>query len=770
MIAHPHWHYSAVLLIAATASGCASSHHAGPLPTLERAGPAEATVGMISLPLPRERANDLIVDHPSTGAQPVGWWQRDRTPRRVMTFVVGQDSVPETLRLKSGRKRSGPVSKAWSVRYHTTFERLPFAPVPEWEYNALRGFPAGNCTLVEGEVRLTYGGRTVSLQCGATGPNGDSDRPGGVYYWQNVQIDQLWANEVVQSVRVGGIIYNSDTFLWADVYLLLFSNGVAQVSVHFVNTRLAIDGYDFQGLPVIRFSELGQLDEAAHRLPADGLQHQLGPMQLSLSDAAVLFSDEHPGKLVTGRGEATWYPFTRMTKDRAKDAPPTEWMKGEARTVPFTISLSSSVPVVCRYRAPSWWYAECGEFWPWDYLPVRGRLIDIAAGRAAYARRAMQRGRFDAGSGGRAKLDDGGTGEGLMRWYYLTGDPNTFDDALAYCTYWADLMVDHDDHTVHQYLSSPYKTCTYTKFRDILLAWLETGDPYYRDNLEMTAEAYWAWFRSNWPRNTIGRDNFGLSGWALIWKYFDTEHARDRTLELLRMNRAVLEMRGNVGSQMGAGPHPGYHPSLYMTGVALCALTDAAERLIEVGDTAELHTTTQMIRKLQKHYMRDDVEYWTSRLGNPRSGWWQQSRQGWTIKAWRIYSELARIQGREDDITDAGLSKANAPGVSEEGWSGNYRSEERHLYPLWADALMLGARRIGDGVEINPVGSPEHWPEAQTVVTPFGDLNVSVAIQDVRVALTFSCETKFPVTVQWRGIRKTTTSQGTCLLQYNDSE
>ena len=78
---------------------------------------------------------------------------------------------------------------------------------------------------------------------------------------------------------------------------------------------------------------------------------------------------------------------------------------------------------------------------------------------------------------------------------------------------------------------------------------------------------------------------------------------------------------------------------------------------------------------------------------------------------------------------------------------------------------MLGARRIGNGVEINPVGSPEHWPKAQTVVTPFGDLKVNVAIQDARVALTFSCETEFPVTVQWRGIRKTTTSQGTCRLQ-----
>ena len=57
----------------------------------------------------------------------------------------------------------------------------------------------------------------------------------------------------------------------------------------------------------------------------------------------------------------------------------------------------------------------------------------------------------------------------------------------------------------------------------------------------MVAEGYWAWFRSNWPRNTIGRDDFGLGGWALMWKYLDTEHARDRVLELLRMNQCVVE-------------------------------------------------------------------------------------------------------------------------------------------------------------------------------------------------------------------------------------
>ena len=73
----------------------------------------------------------------------------------------------------------------------------------------------------------------------------------------------------------------------------------------------------------------------------------------------------------------------------------------------------------------------------------------------------------------------------------------------------------------------------------------------------MAGEAYWAWYRVNWPRSAIGRDNFELGGWALLWRFLRTAHARERTLELVRMSRVVLESRGCIGGQMSAGPHPG---------------------------------------------------------------------------------------------------------------------------------------------------------------------------------------------------------------------
>ena len=751
-----------VTLIAVVVSGCAGgSGRAGNLHVekvvLTRTGPAEATVGVISLPLPREGANELRVDHGTVGVQPVGWWERDVTPRRVMACVVGQEGVPETLKLKRGEREAGAASTAWKVEYHTTFERLHFERVPAWEYDTLRGFPADKSTLVEGEVRLSYGNRTVSLQFGATGPDEGSGGPGAVYYWQNVQIDRLWSNEAVQAVRVGGVIYNSDTFLCADVYLLLFSNGVAQVSSHFVNTRLAIDGYEFIGLPVIRFSGDVGKTAAELALPADGMRHRLGGVDMNLGPSGHLCSEREPGRLVVREDEVLWYPVHRAFFPRQREPDSKRWIKGMARTVDFTMSLSEAAAVVTRYRAPGWWYAACGEFWPWDYLPVVGPSSVRADRGMREMAKGLVRGRFDAGRGD----DDGGFGEGLMRLAYRSGDPAVFDAALMYCVYWTDLMLDHDDHTAHQLVGWPYKTAAYTKFRDVVFAWLETGDPYYLDNAEMTAEGYWAWHRSNWPRNTIGRDNYSLGGWALLWKYMDTQHARDRVLEMVRMNRVVYENRGTFGGQMGAGPHSGYHDSLFLTGVAMEALLDVAEVMVERGDAEGVEGITEMIAGVTPHFMSDDREYYPSEHGkqDQRSKWVQSFIFSWRLKTMRIYAEMARLRGSDGPMTHQALAKA---WDHEAGWGG--RDTTRYLAPSWADALLLGARRVGDGVALNPIGSPEFWPAHRTVATPFGDLTVTLTRKAGRATLSFSSDRTFPVTVRYGDVHTTTTSNGLCGL------
>ena len=56
---------------------------------LTRLGPAEARVGMISLPMPRDLAGTVRVDHDPCAERPVAWWERDRLPRRSIRFSEG---------------------------------------------------------------------------------------------------------------------------------------------------------------------------------------------------------------------------------------------------------------------------------------------------------------------------------------------------------------------------------------------------------------------------------------------------------------------------------------------------------------------------------------------------------------------------------------------------------------------------------------------------------------------------------------------------------
>ena len=744
-------------------------------PTLERTGPPEARIGMISLPLPKESGSRLRIDHAHAGAVPVGWWRRHDVPRRVVAYVMDEAGVPETLRLTDGTPSASAPSKAWTVQSRVTVERLEFKAVKYNDVASLRGVPAEDCTSVESELLLGFGGQTLRFQAGATGPGGS-----GAYYWQNVQIDQLWENQVAQGVRVGGVIYNSDTYLWADVYLVLFANGVADVAVHFVNTKLHIDGYDFRGLPFIRFA--GDLVEPTEvSIPADGCRFALGGLNLNLGDAEILTSDQYPGRIEPGEDGVIWRPFSRTFNPQVADAPEDEWAIGFARTVRFQLSLSEAPPLIARYRAPSWWYALCGEPWPWGYLPVHGRYDRLSELTADYIRGLMVRGRFDAGSADHS--NDGDAGVGMMESYYHTGRPEVFKDALDYCYYWADLSVDHRDFTVRQWAGgSPWKTCAYSKFRDVIFGYLETGDPYLLDVAEMCAESYWQWFRANWPRCTIGRDAFEVGAWALMWRFFDTEHARERCVEFVRMIRTVLQSRGTIGGQIGAGPHPGYHSSLYMTGVCMISLLDVAEAQAEkrfdkrfdwrfdwltAPSEAEgaaqpiINDIPELLHCLSAHYMREDIEVFPSNFGC--AGPWSAGQHSvWIAMGCRIYPELARLSDPQQETTQAGMRRCVEKAIMPlEEWGKPKRVGGYLISPIYHDALVLGARWTGEGVRLEPVGTPDLCPPEQVVFTPLGDLKVTVEQRGQTLLFRFDADAEFPVEVSYGGVLGRSSSRQT---------
>ena len=716
---------------------------------LHRTGPAEACVGMISLPLPRSVAGKVRIDHPASALQPVGWWERNRVPRRAIAYVLDKGGVPATLRL-TDQLADAPVSTAWQARTTLTLERFDRQRVNYSRIEDLRGVPAEDCSTSQAQLELTFAGRTFVIQPGATGPKG------GPYYWESVQLDPLWANPVAQAIRVGGVIYNSDTYLWADLYLVLFANGVADITAHFINTKLHIKGYDFQGLPMLRLAGDAVAPVTAV-LPRDGVRFG----NLNFADAAILFSADHPARLAAVGSELHFYPVAEIITPQLPKPDSQKWEEGFARTVRFQFSMAEAPPVIARYKAPAWWYALSDELWTGGWLPVTGACTPVAHRVCNLVHTEISRGSFVGGSGsppcdwgvGGTNVggNDGDAGTGLFQNYYFTGRPEYCADALDFTYFWADLMVDHTDFSVRQWVGGwGWKTCAYSKFRDLIFAYLETGDPYLFDTAEMAAEAYWTWYRANWPRCAIGRDNFELGAWAMLWRFFDDPHARERTQEFVRMNSVVLASRGSIGGQIGAGPHPGYMSSLFMTGVTMVALEEAGAVAREKGAAELLVSIRESLRILHTRFSRRDIEIFPSNPEMTLATTGTGGRRLWESPALRIYCEWLRWLDPADDRAAAGLRMAlemldSWPAT----WPDGQRRSQFYVNPLYTDALLLGAQATADGVTLAPL----QWVPDQTVQTPFGDLRIRYDDGIVR----FDAATVFPVTV--RGVQ--TTSQQT---------
>jgi transglutaminase-like putative cysteine protease len=670
-------------------------------------------------------------------------------PRRAIAYILDDAGVPETLGLADSLP-TAPASTAWQARTTLTLERLDRQRVNYSRIEELRGVPAEHCATSQAQIELTFAGRTFILQPGATGPKG------GPYFWESVQLDPLWADSVAQAFRCGGVIYNADTYLWADLYLVLFANGVADITAHFINTKLHIKGYDFQGLPLLRLAG-DAIRPVQASLPRDGSRFA----NLNFTDAAILCSAEHPARLEPVGGDLHYYPLADIINPQLPETPSQKWEEGFARTVRFQVSLSDAPPVIARYVAPAWWYALSDEPWPGGWLPVSGACAPVAQTVCDLVRTEMYRGSFLGGSGAppcawgvkgqNAGGNDGDAGYGLFQNYYFTGRPEYLADALNFSYFWADLMVDHTDFSIRQWVGGwGWKTCAYSKFRDLIFAYLETGDPYLLDTAEMAAAAYWAWYRANWPRCAVGRDNFELGAWALLWRFFDDPHARERTHEFVRMNAVVLKSRGSIGGQIGCGPHPGYVSALFMTGVTMLALEEAGAAAVEKDDPGLLARVGELLPVLHAWFSRRDVEIFPSNQEYTLAATGLHGRRLWEGAALRIYSEWSRWVKPGDADAASGLRMVlemldSWPGT----WPDGQRRTQFYVNPLYTDAMLLGARLDGAGVSLAPL----QWMPAQTVHTPFGDLRIRFDNGIVQ----FDAAAEFPVTVN--GLR--TTSRGT---------
>jgi hypothetical protein len=129
----------------------------------------------------------------------------------------------------------------------------------------------------------------------------------------------------------------------------------------------------------------------------------------------------------------------------------------------------------------------------------------------------------------------------------------------------------------------------------------------------------------------------------------------------------------------------------------------------------------------------------------------------------RIYPQMARLRGEEDEASRCGLRLAYQSAMKDhKEWAASGRPGHCFVNPLYHDALLLGARLKDAGIEIAPLGEPSQWPPEQLVDTPFGELRVACTPKGKGAILEFSAQEDFPITVRHRGEERSCSSKGTC--------
>ncbi|MCC6487312.1 MAG: hypothetical protein IT364_07415 [Candidatus Hydrogenedentes bacterium] len=364
-----------------------------PIPLHADSKEAEAWTGSVSFPLTRGDAQSLYANGASpqfimngrpAASRAVGWWERNRVPRRVLLYIAGDAPLAGDLSVEA---KPGPASVPGTSPWTVTDR--PFKTHPGTAYKVvLRGGSNQDSFSEYEDLILAYKGKEMLLRMGTRRDRfHDSAAFQGLHdWWQWTRIETLLDTEIVKLVRVGGLLYNEDTFLHCDLYLELYGNGVARAYAHFVNARVIGNGWEYFGIPILAF---GGVDSLPAEILLDGTQTRfsLGSMSLDIRDTAELVSADHPGRLYDHERFTVYQPWQdqRVTdknrtfgKEFVTDIGEGQMLRGLSRTVRFTFSLSDAPPRVARMLAPSWHYAMARELWHGDYLPAEWRFAQAA--------------------------------------------------------------------------------------------------------------------------------------------------------------------------------------------------------------------------------------------------------------------------------------------------------------------------------------------------------------------------------------------------------
>jgi hypothetical protein len=552
---------------------------------LNRLGPGGAAgLWLCSLPVPREGMPALTLAGRPTWSRALGRWPglEAHMPRRRLLAAASTGDAPEQLTLLPHANASTSRPPAADMRL---LERSN-DPTFVWERHYLH---------------LEHGGRRIGLALGLrTGEQ--------IHWWEACRLITTHESPLCRTVEMGGAIplvingrqmirdypglrhplLHKHNWLYGRLIARLHSNGVCEVFAHHINSCFADEGGDLApAVPVIGFVNVAAPDADLIRGPWDGSRttFRVGDAAIDAADAARLATPQQPGQFLHDGRSLVWQPYQACElyggacpRQRTGDAyilrtQQQTILRGMARTVRFSLSLSDAPPRVARYLPPAWWYGHCEELAPRRLLPVRSPLSEsLHTGWNWLHDHAVQGGFEDGALGrymppGRSRAEPGWEGElpyAMFMDAWQTGRAQDYDLAMRASYHVTDVGVDHAAKLMRMHGYPPIAfSIPMNRVQGTLAAFLETGDDYLLDTAEAVVESAYRMHQNAWPRLAVGRDACFVRSALLLYRYF----ADDHYLRLAQRGiDSVVQSQRDDGSFGDQGGGSGIHQfSSYMT-------------------------------------------------------------------------------------------------------------------------------------------------------------------------------------------------------------
>ncbi len=552
---------------------------------LERLGSERPSgLWMTSLPWPRAAGRDAMLNGSSTYVRPLGQWpdMPENTPRRLLMLSDAlKGAAPPTLNVGFGASPPCPTPpKAEDELFARSSE-----PYFMWERHRLR---------------IRYQGRSIALAMGLR--TGES-----AHWWEACRLITLRQTPSCTVVEMAGAIplhhsrraeegqtaysnplLHKHHWLYGHIRARLHANGVCEVFARHINSKYVDDGADLApAVPVIGIQtgeeETPEAGDLCGRWNGDREEFSLGDVDFDVRDVARLATPQKPGRMDIEDDMLVWQPYLgcelyggRCAVERKDDdgfilhAHEQVILRGMARTLRFSFSLSDRSPHITRYIAPAWWYGLCEEFLPAPILPVKSAPEKHLQNTRPWLRIGSVSRGFEDGSmarGGRRqseqhditpdddRLEPGWEGEipyaqFLNAWRY--SDAEEYDLAMRSAYHFSDVIVDHSANLVRMHGYPPVAfAIPMNRVQGPLAAFLETGDDYLIETAEKVVEASWRQHKNAWPRMAVGRDACFVRSAVLLYRYFANEHflkiAREGAMSVVQSQRP----NGSFGDQGG---------------------------------------------------------------------------------------------------------------------------------------------------------------------------------------------------------------------------